>query len=109
VQVIRNLISNAAKYGPPDGRITIAVDRPAPDMVCLQVADEGPGLTGADPERLFDLYYRAADASRRAAGAGIGLFVSRALVEGMGGTLTASDGDAGGAVFRVCLPVFTED
>jgi PAS domain S-box-containing protein len=109
VQVIRNLVSNAAKYGPPDGRITVSVDRPAADTVCLRVADEGPGLAGADPARLFDLYYRAADASRRAAGAGIGLFVSRALVEGMGGTLTAADGEAGGAVFKVCLPVFTED
>jgi PAS domain S-box-containing protein len=109
VQVIRNLVSNAAKYGPPDGRIVINVDRPTPDIVCLQVADEGPGLAEADRERLFDLYYRAADASKRAAGAGIGLFVSRALVEGMGGTLTASNGETVGAVFRVCLPVFTED
>ena len=109
VQVIRNLVSNAAKYGPPDGQITVSVDRPAPDLVCLRVADEGPGLAGADPERLFDLYYRAADASRRAAGAGIGLFVSRALVEGMGGTLMASDGEERGAVFTVCLPVFAED
>ena len=109
VQVIRNLISNAAKYGPPNGRITVTVDRLVPDMVCLRVADEGPGLAGVDPERLFDLYYRAADASRRAAGAGIGLFVSRALVEGMGGTMQAFDGETVGAVFQVCLPVFTED
>jgi PAS domain S-box-containing protein len=109
VQVIRNLISNAAKYGPADGRITVSVDRIVPDMVCLRVADEGPGLAGVDPERLFDLYYRAADASRRAAGAGIGLFVSRALVEGMGGTIQAFDGESVGAVFQVCLPVFAED
>ena len=109
VQVIRNLVSNAAKYGPPDGRIVIDVDRPAVDVVCIRVADEGPGLGDVDPERLFDLYYRAADASRRAAGAGIGLFVSRALVEAMGGTLVAADGEGGGAVFRVCLAVFSED
>jgi PAS domain S-box-containing protein len=109
VQVLRNLVSNAAKYGPPDGRIVVEVDRLAADVVCLRVVDEGPGLGDVDPERLFDLYYRAADASRRAAGAGIGLFVSRALVEAMGGTLTARDGDAGGAEFRVCLAVFTDD
>jgi signal transduction histidine kinase len=109
VQVIRNLVSNAAKYGPSDGRIVIDVARPTPDVVCLRVTDEGPGLAGVDPERLFDLYYRAADASKRAAGAGIGLFVSRALVEGMGGTLSAADAEDGGAVFRVCLPVFSED
>jgi two-component system sensor histidine kinase KdpD len=77
--------------------------------VCLRVADEGPGLRGVDPERLFDVYYRAADASQRAAGAGIGLFVSRALVEAMGGTLTAADREEGGAEFAVCLPVFAED
>ena len=109
VQVIRNLVSNAAKYGPPDGRIVVDVAWEAADVVCLRVADEGPGLGGVDPDRLFDLYYRAADATRRAAGAGIGLFVSRALVEAMGGTVTAADGEAGGAVFRVCLRVFAED
>jgi two-component system sensor histidine kinase KdpD len=109
VQVVRNLVSNAAKYGPPDGRIVVDVSWPTTDVVCLSVADEGPGLAGVDPERLFDLYYRAADATRRAAGAGIGLFVSRALVEAMGGTVSAADGEAGGAVFRVCLPVFVDD
>ena len=46
---------------------------------------------------------------QRAAGAGIGLFVSRALVEAMGGTLTAADREVGGAEFAVCLPVFAED
>ena len=109
VQVVRNLVSNAAKYGPPDGAIAVDVHWEAPDIVCVRVADEGPGLGGVDPDRLFDLYYRAADATRRAAGAGIGLFVSRALVEAMGGTVTAADGEAGGAVFRVCLRVFAED
>jgi PAS domain S-box-containing protein len=108
-QVVRNLVSNAAKYGPPTGTIEVVVEPPGPGTVCLAVCDEGPGLGGVDPERLFDLYYRAAEASRRAAGAGIGLFVCRALVEAMGGTLRAADRPGGGAEFRVCLPVFTED
>jgi PAS domain S-box-containing protein len=108
-QVLRNLVSNAAKYGPPDGRIELSVEPCGEGAVCIAVSDDGPGLGAVDPDRLFDLYYRAEDASRRAAGAGIGLFVSRALVEAMGGTITAATRPDGvGAEFRVTLPVFEE-
>jgi PAS domain S-box-containing protein len=109
VQVVRNLVSNAAKYGGTKGEIRVSVTGPEDEMVTLRVTDEGPGLgEDVDPERVFDLYYRAADAQRRAAGAGIGLFVSRALVDAMGGTLSAANRPEGGAQFTVSLPVFTE-
>jgi signal transduction histidine kinase len=106
-QVIRNLISNAAKYGSADGRIQVRVARRASE-VTIRVLDEGPGLGAVEPARLFDIYYRSEDAARRAPGAGIGLFVCRALVEGMGGRISARNRPGGGAEFSVALPVFHE-
>ncbi len=105
--VLRNLISNALKYGAPDGTVTIAVRR-ADEFVEVQVTDDGPGLPDGDTERLFELFYRTDDAKRRAQGAGIGLFVVRALVEAAGGRVAAANRPTGGASFSFRLPVFTE-
>jgi PAS domain S-box-containing protein len=107
-QVVRNLISNAAKYGRPGGRVEICVE-PLGDGVCIRVLDDGPGIGEGDPARLFDIYYRAEDAALRAPGAGVGLFVCRSLVEGMGGTISATNRPGGGAEFRVCLVPFDDE
>lgn len=103
--VFRNLVSNAVKYG-DDGEIVVraaSVD----GQIEVSVADQGPGLP-EDPSRLFDLFYRTDSARRRAQGAGIGLFVVRALVESAGGTVTARNRPTGGAEFAFRLPAFTE-
>jgi PAS domain S-box-containing protein len=105
--VLRNLISNALKYGPDGGTITIAVGR-AGDEVEVRVSDEGGGIDAAEPMRLFDLFYRSDDARRKAQGAGIGLFVVRALVESAGGRVWATNRPTGGAEFGFGLPVFHE-
>jgi signal transduction histidine kinase len=105
--ILRNLISNALKYGPGGGTITIAVGR-AGDEVEVRVSDEGGGIDAADPMRLFDLFYRSDDARRKAQGAGIGLFVVRALVESAGGRVWATNRPTGGAEFGFGLPVFHE-
>jgi PAS domain S-box-containing protein len=105
--VIRNLISNSLKYGPPGGEIIVRA-RPVDGMLQIAVLDEGPGLPKEEPERLFDLFYRTDEAKRRAQGAGIGLFVVRALVESVGGTVVARDRPDGGAEFAVNLIVFSE-
>jgi signal transduction histidine kinase len=72
------------------------------------VTDDGPGIDPAEIGRLFDLFYRTEDARRRAQGAGIGLFVVRALVESAGGRVWAANGAAGGAEFGFELPAFSE-
>jgi PAS domain S-box-containing protein len=105
--VVRNLISNALKYGGEDGWVGVrgyATD----DGVAIAVADAGPGLP-ADADRLFELFYRSDEARRRAQGAGIGLFVVRALVDSAGGSVRASDRPEGGAEFVVELPAFVVD
>ena len=103
-QVLRNLLSNAAKYGRQGGTVAISGSE-AGSMVEIRVADDGPGIPPAVRERIFELFYRGDET--RAPGAGIGLYVVRALVESMGGTVSASGG-RGGAVFTFTLPVWTE-
>ena len=108
--VLRNLISNALKYGPAGGTVTISVQRAAtdPDEVEVRVTDEGDGIDDADVGRLFDLFFRTDGARRHAQGAGIGLFVVRALVESAGGRVWALNRPGGGAEFGFCLPSFVE-
>jgi PAS domain S-box-containing protein len=104
--VIRNLISNALKYGGTESvRVTARSDG---DEIAIDVADDGPGIPEGEADRVFELFYRSDDARRRAQGAGIGLFVVRALVESAGGSVRASNRPEGGAVFGVRLPRFVE-
>jgi PAS domain S-box-containing protein len=108
--VLRNLISNALKYGPAGGTITISVQRAADDLddVEVRVTDEGDGIDATEVDRLFDLFYRTEEARRHAQGAGIGLYVVRALVESAGGRVWALNRPSGGAEFGFCLPTFVE-
>ncbi|HEX8940419.1 MAG TPA: PAS domain-containing protein [Candidatus Limnocylindrales bacterium] len=101
-QVLRNLLSNAAKYG--GGHVTIGARRDG-DEVVLVVADDGPGIDPADRERVFDLFYRSPRIHGRAPGAGIGLFVVRRLVEAMGGEVELASA-GGGAAFTIRLAPF---
>lgn len=105
--VVRNLISNAIKYGPAGGTVVVTCRRDG-DIVLVSVADEGPGIPTDDPNRIFELFYRTDEARLRAQGAGIGLFVVRVLVEGSGGQVAAVNRAAGGSEFSFSLPVFVE-
>ncbi|MGK2852227.1 MAG: ATP-binding protein [Candidatus Limnocylindrales bacterium] len=108
-QVVRNLLSNAAKYSPAGSTIHTAAAAEA-DGVAVRVLDEGPGLRDQVPDQLFDLFYRAPEAIRQTSGAGIGLFVCRELITAMGGRLWATDRrDATGAEFGFWLPVLADD
>jgi signal transduction histidine kinase len=106
-QVVRNLLTNAAKYGGAEGRIDVRGEREGDDVV-VRVLDRGPGFPEGDASRLFDIYYRSPQVARRAAGAGIGLFVSKALVDAMGGRIWAGERDGGGAEFGFALPAMVE-
>ncbi len=102
-QVVRNLLANGAKYG--GDTVSVRVDD-RDTAVRLTVSDRGPGFDPSEASRLFDLFYRSPDATRRASGAGIGLFVSRQLILAMGGVMWADNRPGGGAEFGVDLPVF---
>jgi PAS domain S-box-containing protein len=106
-QVVRNLLTNAAKYGGSTEPIVVTGTSEG-DEVVVRVLDRGPGFPEVDGERLFDIYYRSPHVARRAAGAGIGLFVCKSLVEAMGGRIWARERDEGGAEFGFALTALVE-
>jgi signal transduction histidine kinase len=100
-QVFSNLLNNAVKFTPPQGRISLDVE-PAPDAITVRVADTGRGIAPDLLPRVFDLFTQASADER---GIGVGLAVVRGLVERHGGTVTAhSDGLGKGSEFVVRLP-----
>jgi K+-sensing histidine kinase KdpD len=105
-QIVRNLLTNAAKYG-GSGMIEV-IGEYAGDDVIVRVLDRGPGFPEGDADRLFDIYYRSPQVTRRAPGAGIGLFVAKALVDAMNGRIWATEREGGGAEFGFALPAVVE-
>jgi PAS domain S-box-containing protein len=103
-QVIVNLIVNAldAMAGVSDGvrELTIASGAAAPNDVFVEVQDTGPGLDPANLDRLFQSFY-----TTKPDGMGMGLPISRSIVEAHGGRLSAAPNEPRGAVFRMTLPV----
>ncbi|MBW3546856.1 MAG: PAS domain-containing sensor histidine kinase [Actinobacteria bacterium] len=100
-QVLTNLVENAAKYGSLTGMRVVG--DVAGEAVSVVVVDEGPGIPAADLPHLFTKFYRRDQA--RPSGSGLGLWISRGLVEAHGGQLTAASTAGGGSSFRFTLPV----
>jgi PAS domain S-box-containing protein len=107
-QVIRNLLSNAAKYGGAGASVSVVVESSATEVL-VRILDDGPGFPPEETDRLFELYFRSARTARTAAGAGIGLFVCARLIRAMGGRIWAVNRAEGGAEFGFALRVMDED
>lgn len=103
-QVVANLLSNALKYSPADSPVLVSADV-VDDHVELRVEDQGIGLQPDQHEEIFDLLVRTTEATRYAAGAGIGLYVCRRLMQAMGGEIWATTDDARGTVFVIRFEV----
>ncbi len=100
-RVLFNLIQNAIRHTPADGSVTVRA-KGGPDGVEVEVADSGEGIPVGEGERVFEAFYRG-DGSRGEDGAGLGLAISRAIVEAHGGRIWLEDGDPGTRV-RFTLP-----
>ncbi len=103
-QILVNLVSNAVKYGPRDARIQISGLETEPGHAAISVTDAGPGLTAGELERIFVPFERLGASQAGIEGTGIGLPLSKALAEAMGGRLTALSTPGAGSVFTVTLP-----
>jgi PAS domain S-box-containing protein len=101
-QVLANLLDNAIKYA-PDGEIVVRVIESSAEAR-VAVIDRGPGLTSEELQRVFDHFFRAPDAARKVTGAGLGLFISKMLVEAHGGRLWAESVPGRGSTFAFALP-----
>ena len=98
-QVLVNLVSNSLKYA-PSGEIRIT-GRVHPDQVVVCVSDEGPGIEPRDLPHIFDRFYRSTNAVRQTKGAGLGLYLARAIIEAHGGRVWADPKPDSGA--RICF------
>jgi two-component system, OmpR family, sensor histidine kinase MprB len=95
---IRNLLDNAAKFGPPDGAVEVRLADGE-----LTVRDHGPGIDPDDLPHVFDRFYRSLTA-RAVPGSGLGLAVARDVAHGHGGTIEAGPAPGGGTLIRLTLP-----
>ncbi|MBI5052040.1 MAG: GAF domain-containing protein [Chloroflexi bacterium] len=107
-QILVNLISNASKYTPQEGMIAITAEVRAP-FVRVSVADSGIGMSPDDQQKLFSQFFRSEDAQvREQQGWGLGLHVTKKLVEFFGGEIGAQSELGKGSTFWFTLPIFEQ-
>ncbi|TXI46265.1 MAG: HAMP domain-containing histidine kinase [Mycobacterium sp.] len=103
-QVLGNLMANAVQHTPDTSPITVRVGTAGDDAV-LEVADQGPGMTPEDAQRVFERFYRTDSSRARASGGtGLGLSIVDSLVYAHGGRVTVTTAPGHGCCFRVSLP-----
>lgn len=104
-QILGNILTNAAKYTPPGGRIEVRACR-EDDQVAITISDNGVGISQAAQQTVFDMFTQASGSSGRSQGGlGIGLSLVKRLVELHNGTVTVqSEGEGKGSAFTVRLP-----
>lgn len=103
-QVVNNLLSNAIKYSPDGGRITARAHRTGTDLVC-SITDPGVGMSAEDQAQAFTTFFRSARSRETAIpGAGLGLPVSKTIVEGHGGSMSLTSAPGAGTTATFVLP-----
>ena len=106
-QVLANLLTNAIKYSPDGSEVVLRVTR-ADGEARMAVIDHGVGIPPEALPHLFDRFFRAEGAAARAQGLGLGLYITRRIVEGHGGTIGVESELGRGSTFTVVLPLHQE-
>ena len=100
----QNLVSNAVKYTPDEGTVTIDVKREG-DMIALTVADTGYGIPQHQQDKIFSKLFRADNVrSKITEGTGLGLYIIKSIVEEVGGTVSFKSTEGKGTTFFIKLP-----
>jgi two-component system OmpR family sensor kinase len=103
--VFTNVLDNAVKFSPPGGQVMVDAVADGPEVV-VAVSDQGPGIPAEEISRVFERFYRGRSArATDSTGFGLGLAISRAVVEHHGGRMSVESAPGAGATFRVRLPV----
>jgi signal transduction histidine kinase len=102
-RILDNLLDNAARYGGPGVHVRVTTTGSERDAV-VEVADDGPGISAADVDRIFEPFYRVRADAAGPAGTGLGLALARSLAERDGGRLTVESKHGTGSKFRLHLP-----
>jgi signal transduction histidine kinase len=107
-QILTNLLDNAAKYSPEGAPIEVVL-APCEGGTTVGVRDRGVGIASADLPRLFDRFFQTKEARARGLGVGLGLFITKTLVDMQHGRLTVESEPGRGSTFRVFLPAAAGD
>ncbi|MDF2460363.1 MAG: hypothetical protein K0S79_2779 [Nitrospira sp.] len=105
VQIVINLVQNAMKFTPEEGRITVTVEKDNHRHAGVAVRDTGPGIAPEFRDKIFDPFFRITQTRSTVKGLGLGLSIVRTLVELHGGTIEARSPDGKGAEFYFTLPL----
>jgi putative ABC transport system substrate-binding protein len=104
-QVLTNLIGNAIKFTPAEGRVTVSASKNGNENVQVSIADTGPGIPPDEKQKIFDKFYQLAQVGEaKPKGTGLGLAICKALVELHGGTIWVESVMNGGSRFSFTLP-----
>ena len=104
-QALFNVLENALRFSPPEGRIWLSVEHTG-DSVSIDVRDSGPGIPPAQREQVFDMFHTFSHGDQYAAGSGLGLAICRSILAAHGGTVEVLDNPPGqGALLRMTLPL----
>jgi signal transduction histidine kinase len=107
-QVIRNLIDNALKFSPQDSQVFLEASR-SDSRLRISVADRGVGIPQEELPFIFERFHQAGEVlTREAEGAGLGLYISKRLIEAMGGAIEARSAPGEGSTFTITLPAYAE-
>src|SRR5580765_2607499 len=105
VEVLTNLIGNAIKFTPTNGKVTLCLKRSGNEWVKISVADTGPGIPSDEANRIFDKFYQVTQPEKqKAMGTGLGLSITKALVEMHGGKIWLESEVGRGSIFSFTLP-----
>jgi signal transduction histidine kinase len=105
IQVLMNLIGNAVKFTPPDGKVTVAIEKNGNGWVQVSVADTGPGILPEEAKKIFAKFYQIAQLSKqKTKGTGLGLAISKSLVEMHGGKIWVESHVGRGSTFSFTVP-----
>jgi two-component system, sensor histidine kinase and response regulator len=105
-QVLMNLIGNAIKFTPPQGRVTVSASRDGTEWAQVSVNDSGPGISTEECQKIFQKFYQVAESGGpKPKGTGLGLAISKALVELHGGKIWVESKEGSGSTFSFTLPV----
>jgi signal transduction histidine kinase len=104
-QVLMNLIGNAIKFTPQNGKVTVAIEKNGDDYMRISIADNGPGIVQEEANKIFAKFYQVDNIDRqKPKGSGLGLAISKALVELHGGKIWVESAVGRGSTFYFTLP-----
>jgi PAS domain S-box-containing protein len=108
LQIVSNLVGNAIKFSPNEGKIAVGAKVEADDVI-FWVSDKGPGIPKEEISYLFDRYWQAENAKNKQTGTGLGLYIAKQMVSAHGGRIWASSEPGKGSTFYFTLPIMRAD